>query len=232
MKVIVINFSGNVGKSIVAQHLLKPRIENSSIIAVESINFDGSQDEKIKGKAFSDIMDKAMGQENVIVDVGASNVEEFLNQMKKSIGSHEDFDCFVVPTINRHKQIEDTVQTIIALSAIGIDTARIRVLFNMLDDDISIDRAFKSVLDLRDMATINTSAAIFENELFNRLNETEFKTIADIVADDTDYKQLITQTDESDAATRRKYSRALGLRRLAIGVQRMLDKTYLELFRA
>ncbi|MDA1379185.1 hypothetical protein PCI56_05650 [Plesiomonas shigelloides subsp. oncorhynchi] len=46
MKVIVINFSGNVGKSIVAQHLLKPRIDNSVVIAVESINFDGSQDEK------------------------------------------------------------------------------------------------------------------------------------------------------------------------------------------
>ncbi|MDA1379239.1 hypothetical protein PCI56_04290 [Plesiomonas shigelloides subsp. oncorhynchi] len=83
MKVIVINFSGNVGKSIVAQHLLKPRIDNSVVIAVESINFDGSQDEKIKGKAFSDIMDKAMLHDNVIIDVGASNVEEFLNQMKK-----------------------------------------------------------------------------------------------------------------------------------------------------
>ncbi|MDA1379116.1 StbB family protein [Plesiomonas shigelloides] len=231
MKVIVINFSGNVGKSIVAQHLLKPRIDNSVVIAVESINFDGSQDEKIKGKAFSDIMDKAMLHDNVIIDVGASNVEEFLNQMKKAIGSHEDFDYFVIPTINRHKQIEDTESTIIALSDMGIEAERIRVLFNMLDDDTVINRAFKPVIDTKGISTINESAVIYENELFNRLNETEFNTIADIVSDDTNYKLLISETDENDSSTRLKYSRALGIKRLAIGVQRMLDKTFKELFR-
>lgn len=232
MKVIVINFSGNVGKSIVAQHLLKPRIDNSVVIAVESINFDGSQDEKIKGKAFSDIMDKAMLHDNVIIDVGASNVEEFLNQMKKAIGSHEDFDYFVIPTINRHKQIEDTESTIIALSDMGIEAERIRVLFNMLDDDTVINRAFKPVIDTKGISTINESAVIYENELFNRLNETEFNTIADIVSDDTNYKLLISETDENDSSTRLKYSRALGIKRLAIGVQRMLDKTFKELFRS
>lgn len=231
MKVIVINFSGNVGKSIIAQHLLKPRIDNSVVIAVESINFDGSQDEKIKGKAFSDIMDKAMLHDNVIIDVGASNVEEFLNQMKKAIGSHEDFDYFVIPTINRHKQIEDTESTIIALSDMGIEAERIRVLFNMLDDDTVINRAFKPVIDTKGISTINESAVIYENELFNRLNETEFNTIADIVSDDTNYKLLISETDENDSSTRLKYSRALGIKRLAIGVQRMLDKTFKELFR-
>lgn len=231
MKVIVINFSGNVGKSIVAQHLLKPRIDNSVVIAVESINFDGSQDEKIKGKAFSDIMDKAMLHDNVIIDVGASNVEEFLNQMKKAIGSHEDFDYFVIPTINRHKQIEDTESTIIALSDMGIEAERIRVLFNMLDDDTVINRAFKPVIDTKGISTINESAVIYENELFNRLNETEFNTISDIVSDDTNYKLLISETDENDSSTRLKYSRALGIKRLAIGVQRMLDKTFKELFR-
>lgn len=231
MKIIVINFSGNVGKSIVTQHLLKPRIENSTIIAVESINSDGTQDEKIKGKAFTEIMDRALEHENIIIDVGASNVEEFLNQMKKSIGSHEDFDFFIVPTINKVKQIDDTDSTICALSDMGIEPNRIRVLFNMIDDDTNIEKAFDQLMNNADMATINTSAIIYENELFNRLDEAKFKTIAEIVNDDTDYKQLISQTDEGDTATRRTYSRALGIRRLAIGVQRMLDNTYRELFR-
>ncbi|MDA1379428.1 hypothetical protein PCI56_05645 [Plesiomonas shigelloides subsp. oncorhynchi] len=165
---------------------------------------------KIKGKAFSDIMDKAMLHDNVIIDVGASNVEEFLNQMK-AIGSHEDFDYFVIPTINRHKQIEDTESTIIALSDMGIEAERIRVLFNMLDDDTVINRAFKPVIDTKGISTINESAVIYENELFNRLNETEFNTIADIVSDDTNYKLLISETDENDSSTRLKYSRALEL---------------------
>lgn len=231
MKIIVINFSGNVGKSIVAQHLLKPRIENSTIIAVESINSDGTQDEKIKGKAFTEIMDRALEHENIIIDVGASNVEEFLNQMKKSIGSHEDFDYFIIPTINKRKQIEDTDSTILALSDLGIEPERIRLVFNMIDDDTDINLAFSNILKRKSKATINPAAIIYENELFNRLSEAKFHTIAEIVADDTDYKQLISQTDESDSTTRRSYSRALGIRRLAIGVQRMLDNTYRELFR-
>lgn len=80
MKICVINFSGNVGKSIVSQHLLKPRIENSNIISVESINSDGTNDEKIKGKRFTDIMNRVLDIQNVIVDVGASNVEDFCNK--------------------------------------------------------------------------------------------------------------------------------------------------------
>ncbi|MDA1379240.1 hypothetical protein PCI56_04295 [Plesiomonas shigelloides subsp. oncorhynchi] len=101
----------------------------------------------------------------------------------------------------------------------------------MLDDDTVINRAFKPVIDTKGISTINESAVIYENELFNRLNETEFNTIADIVSDDTNYKLLISETDENDSSTRLKYSRALGIKRLAIGVQRMLDKTFKELFR-
>ena len=34
MKVSVINFSGNVGKSTVARHLLSPRLNNATVIPV------------------------------------------------------------------------------------------------------------------------------------------------------------------------------------------------------
>ena len=40
MKVAVINFSGNVGKSTIARHLLTPRIEGAELISIESINAD------------------------------------------------------------------------------------------------------------------------------------------------------------------------------------------------
>ena len=38
MKIAVINFSGNVGKSTVARHLLLPRVEGADLISVESLN--------------------------------------------------------------------------------------------------------------------------------------------------------------------------------------------------
>ena len=45
MKLCVINFSGNVGKSTLARHLLAPRMDQCSIIAVESINTDEESDD-------------------------------------------------------------------------------------------------------------------------------------------------------------------------------------------
>ena len=230
MKICVINFSGNVGKSLISQHLLKTRLKDSEIIAVESINSDGNNDEKIKGKEFTDIMDKVMATDNVIVDVGASNVEDFMQQMNKATGSQEDFDYFVVPTIDKEKQITDTISTIQALGDMGIEQERIRVIFNAIDYDTNINRKFSNILELDHMATINTKTAIHENELFNRLKEVrDLKTIHDIANDDTDYKSLIAATD--DKLERLTYSRRLGLKRLAIGVERMLDHTFEQLFK-
>jgi len=38
MKVVVINFSGNVGKSTIAAHLLKPRMNDAKIFSIETLN--------------------------------------------------------------------------------------------------------------------------------------------------------------------------------------------------
>lgn len=230
MKICVINFSGNVGKSIVSQHLLKPRIENSNIISVESINSDGTNDEKIKGKRFTDIMNRVLDIQNVIVDVGASNVEDFLQQMKKSIGSQDDFNYFVVPTIFKNKQITDTVATIDTLNDIGIEKERIKVIFNMLDEDSNLLYDFKEVFDCKNVATVSEDICIYESELFNRLHEiSDFESISALTHDATDYKTLIQSTE--DKAERSEYITKLGLKRLAIGVERMLDNTYAHLIK-
>ena len=57
MKTIVMNFSGNVGKSTVARHLLSPRMNNARIIPVESINSDGTQDEAMRGKEYGNLLE-------------------------------------------------------------------------------------------------------------------------------------------------------------------------------
>lgn len=102
-KLVVMNFSGNVGKSTVARHLLSPRVNNATLIAVESINSDGSQDEAVRGRQFGELIEALAVLDDVVVDVGASNVEDFIGQMKQYRGSHEDFDFFVIPTVPKTK---------------------------------------------------------------------------------------------------------------------------------
>jgi hypothetical protein len=103
MNIAVINFSGNVGKSTIARHLLAPRIRDAKVIAIESINADdGAQetDEKLRGRQFSELQARLLSGDNVVVDVGASNVESFVALMSEFDGSHDDFDLFVVPVVS------------------------------------------------------------------------------------------------------------------------------------
>ncbi|MGR5465283.1 StbB family protein [Photobacterium damselae] len=225
MKICVINYSGNVGKSIISQHLLKPRLEDAEIIAVESINFDGSLDEKIKGKNFTKIISRALSLDNAVIDVGASNVEDFLQQMKRSIGSHEDMDLFVVPTTNKKKQIIDTINTLQALQTMGIEKERIKVIFNMVDDDTDYQFEFGDIFDIQSLAIIDERLSIQESELFDRLGESnDLLTISELAQDATDYKKLIAESDNQ--VDRLNFANALGLKRLAVGVERMLNATF------
>ena len=92
MKVAVINFSGNVGKTTVARHLLAPRIDGAEVIAVESINADDGQANALRGKQLGELQEYLQTVENVVVDIGASNVEDLLSLMHKYRRSHEGFD--------------------------------------------------------------------------------------------------------------------------------------------
>ena len=73
MKIAVINFSGNVGKSTIARNLLAPRIPDSEVFAVETINSDGTEDETMKGKEFGDLLEALQLMDSAVVDLGASS---------------------------------------------------------------------------------------------------------------------------------------------------------------
>ncbi|WP_108653105.1 StbB family protein [Dongshaea marina] len=228
MKIAIINFSGNVGKSVVANHILQPRINNSTVISVETINDNGDKGEKMKGKEFSEIMERVMQEDNIIVDVGASNVEEFMNRMKGFIGSYDDFDYFIVPTTKKQKQIEDTISTIDELSDLGVESEKIRVLFNMIDRDDSIDKIFSKVFKSSNtLSSINKELILHESELYSRIQDSPL-TIKEIAEDQTDYKQMIRFTDDKEE--RLSLSQKLGTKRLAIGVDREMSRVFDLLF--
>ena len=145
MKVAVINFSGNVGKTTIARHLLAPRIAGAEVIAIESINADDGQASALRGSQFGELQEYLQTVDNVVVDIGASNVEDLLALMRKYRGSHEDFDYFVVPTVPALKQQQDTIATLAELARIGIPASKLRVVFNQVEDDADAP-------DLRDRA--------------------------------------------------------------------------------
>lgn len=81
MKIVVAGISGNVGKSTLSAHMLVPRMANAKLLIVESINQD-TQDlvgssSKIRGEEFKKIYMELVVNEDIVVDVGASNAEAF-----------------------------------------------------------------------------------------------------------------------------------------------------------
>ncbi len=231
MKIAVINFSGNVGKSTVARHLLAPRLNNATVIAVESINSDGSQDEAIKGKQFGELQEALMLMDDAVIDIGASNVEDFVNLMKQYKGSHEDFDYFVIPTVSKAKQQRDTISTIDALAEIGVPAKKIRLVFNMVEIDETPERIFSGLFEYQASAknfTIRPEAVIHVNDIYGKLKGTE-TGIKEVLADPTDYKEKIKSA--KDANQKLHCAQMVALKRLAAGVTEELDAVFKTLLK-
>ena len=229
MKVAVINFSGNVGKTTVARHLLVPRIAGAELIAVESINADDGQNQAVRGSQFGELQEYLQTVENVVVDIGASNVEDLLALMRKYRGSHEDFDYFVIPTVPALKQQRDTIATLAELARIGIPVSKMRVVFNQVEDDARISELFASLfafIEQHQFAPASTLCKLGANEIYERVKGSGIN-LAELVRDETDYKALIAKA--SGTVEKIALAQKLATRRLATGVVPELDACFAAL---
>ena len=229
MKIAVINFSGNVGKTTVARHLLVPRIAGAELIAVESINADDGQNQAVRGSQFGELQEYLQTVDNVVVDIGASNVEDLLALMRKYRGSHEDFDYFVIPTVPALKQQQDTIATLAELARIGIPATKMRVVFNQVDDDARISELFASLfafIEQHRFAPVNTRCKLGANEIYERVKGTG-ADLAELVRDETDYKAQIAEA--SGVVDKIALAQKLATRRLATGVLPELDTCFAAL---
>ncbi len=226
MKVAVINFSGNVGKSTVARHLLVPRISGAKLIVVESINAGDGRASALRADQFAVLQEYMQTVDNVVVDIGASNVEELMGLMRKYKGSQEEFDFFVVPTVSALKQQQDTIATLAELADIGVTSSRLKITFNMVRHERQIAQSFETLLQFiaeHPIAQADLNCWIGSNEIYERVKGTNLD-LATLSRDETDYKALITTTGVT--AERIAFARKLATRRLASGVVPELDACF------
>lgn len=233
-KVAVLNYSGNVGKTTISAHLLQPRMPGAQVFSIESINMgaetEGVDVETMKGKKFGELVDQLMLLDDAIVDVGASNVEDFLALMQRYAGSHEEFDFFVVPVVKEKKVQADTVNTIQSLAGIGVDRKRIRLVFNKVEPDDVLEDEFGGLFGLATQKsfTLNPAAVVYTNEVFERLKGVG-KALGDVAADPTDYRALVRTA--ADPESRALAIRMVALKRLAVTANLNLDDAYRAMFK-
>jgi MinD-like ATPase involved in chromosome partitioning or flagellar assembly len=200
MKICVLNLSGNVGKSTLAVHLLAAFSPGARVVSVESINasevdqVDALDVEAFSASRFREIFRELMVHDEVIVDVGASNVAAFMGEMARYRSAVGEFDLVLVPTVPADKQQRDTIATIDWLHALGVESRKVRVVFNQYPGD-SLDpiaAVYAQVVgygasDGRGNAVFEPYAVVAHSEAFE-LAKGSRRTLREIAADTTDWK--------------------------------------------
>lgn len=226
MKIAVLNFSGNVGKSTIAKHLLSPRMPNAGVVAVETINADSATDNTIRGADFGKLQRDLQLEDEAIVDVGASNVEQFMALMKQYHESHEDFDLYLVPTVPALKQQRDTTECIVELHKLGVPANKIFVVFNLVEPTQVVRDTFEPIfgfVEATGFCMTDEAATIYRNEVFSLIRNSG-QTLAEVVQDQSDLKAQIKSTQ--DPEEKLALAEKLSIRRLAIGVNQNLDTVF------
>jgi MinD-like ATPase involved in chromosome partitioning or flagellar assembly len=202
MKICVLNLSGNVGKSTLAIHLLAAFAPAARIISVESINASTTNDvagldvEELSASRFREIFREIMLSDEIIVDVGASNVAAFMTEMTRFKSAVGEFDLVLIPTVPADKQQRDTIATIDWLHKLGIDGKKVRVLFNQYATEAlePVELVYAQVVGYgategKGKAVYEPHAVVTRNEVYELAKSTG-KTIRELARNETDWKMV------------------------------------------
>mgnify|MGYP001176704069 CR=1 FL=1 len=222
MKIAVLNHSGNVGKTTLCETLLQPRLDGSEIIRVETINSDGSNEEKLSAKQYDEIIKRIDDVDCTIIDIGSSNIENFLVQMNEYQGSHDLIDFFLVPVTTQDKQQRDSIATINNLLDMGVEEDRIKVVYNFTEKDAGIEEQFAIFLSDKTSKKIagNSPAIVYNNNIFNLLHKSGLK-YKEVYEDQRDLRSLIRSAESNEA--RQELSNLRAVKMLMNGFNSDLD---------
>lgn len=165
---------------------------------------------------------------SIIIDVGVSNVERFLEKMKIE-KAFDDFDYFLVPVMPDIKSMKNTITLIEDLTNTHkVSPNKILVLFNKASHVNSIEETFSPIFNYHaDMKkfTLRTSAVVHESEVFDMIGA---GSLIDVSNDETNFKEKMrsaTTTDEKIAI-----SNARALHKMSVDAVQELDIVFKSLF--
>lgn len=232
MKIAVLNYSGSVGKTVAAHHLLKPRMPDAAFFSVETINqsasdLGASEVFQLQGKKFGELLEALVLEEDAIVDIGASNIESFFESMSRFSDSEREFDLYVIPVTPDQKAWQESLKTVEALSNIGVEAGSIRLLPNRIvaapADEIP---AIFNYVKKTKKARISEDAYLFESEIYGYLAAKRM-SFTELIDDGIDYRALAKSETDSEKA--KDYARMYRWKKLAIPVRYNLDDAYTAL---
>lgn len=236
MKIMVCSYSGTVGKTTIVGNVLHPMLPTATIYAIETVNETakslGLPIKQLSGKQYQEYYKQLLLEENAIIDVGASNIEELLNGLIRYEGSHLEIDFFIIPVLSGTKEQKEAIALAKLLRDLGIEADKIRLIFNRVQHDVHEEfQALLSYLEKEQLCWYNPEVAIYENELFDLLMAKN-TSLCEIQNDLTNYRELLMQTPLEEETKRRQYIARHLMQSLARGVTKNLRYVYEQLIPA
>ena len=233
-KYLIVNSSGNVGKSFFSRELFYQNFEseNKAIVELEtsnssSIKFPSVNVLKYQGDDFSELFTQIFMFEDVVIDLGASNAERFGEAIVKSRGMLDLIDMFFVPMIVDDKMEDDFHKTLEFLLSLGVPVKKIKIILNKVK--VNAKEEFVDVKKITDKFGISLDYNIAINDYTDACKNLGKlrKLSGEMVADETDYRQLAAEAGmKGDTEKCTQNAKRHLTRETSISLNNQLEKVY------
>lgn len=190
MKILLVNNSGNVGKSFLSRELFLPNMPNAKIVEIETHNSSSSSFKietiKLNGADIQDLNKLFFKEDDLIVDLGASQIENFFKHLKQvDLSVLDEIDLIVIPVIPNIKEIEDTLVLIQQLQNLNLNI-KIEVVLNRCEVLKKFDFFIEEAKERN--IIVNTNLVLQDYRAIADLEENKMLT-TEILGSDRDYKR-------------------------------------------
>lgn len=190
MKIVVMNLSGNTGKTTLARHMLAPLL-SAKRISIEDVNAgDGVPDAEITAARFKTLaaeLNYVSDEENIVIDIGASNAKVMLNNFDQLSSTADGINFWVIPVTPSTKQRTDSLNTVQKLIEIGIDSEKIILIPNNVTETETFEDDFKNIFDACEAIDVFVSKQpVLANDAYEML-KTDERCIIDVANTKPDF---------------------------------------------
>lgn len=226
MKILIMHNSGNVGKSLITREVFYQNFDgdNKMVLEIESRNASSSnfnmQVIRIdfdKPTVLQDLTQYGIIYDDFILDIGSSEIKDFLHAIEKTKEILDEFDIIVVPTIKDQKIIPDTKKTMMVIRLLGYED-KMQVLFNRVSNPSTIEEDFESLFTWAKKEKFILNPNLYLSDYTESTNDLikEKQLSSELLNDETDYRALaIRYHQEGEAEKSRKASNKLLTQRIA-----------------
>lgn len=236
-KILVVHVASHVGKSAIVVSLLHPRMNSPRVFSVDKQNFDASaygiEVVRFDASGLTKIMDTIAAEPgDLIVDVGFLQFNDMMREFSRLQGAINDFDIVIVPTTPDRRAQEETITTVLTLLNVGLETEKLRIIFNRMrgDPEDGLEDEFDQILAFgrsNDAIPIYDDLVIRENDLHSDLRIARV-SFQQMISDCTDYKAAVTEAVAKDpnSPNTRRLIKFRNLHRAAVSANAELDAVF------